>query len=117
VACASPPPAVGPDVTTSLGPEQDGGTFCFHRGERFSVFLSVPPARSDQRWSAITAGNTAVLQPVPSGALTLVRGVTGGIFAAAAAGMTHLDSSLPPCTPAAPTCPNGQRWTVTIAVQ
>ncbi|MFN2466323.1 MAG: hypothetical protein ABR598_08690 [Candidatus Dormibacteria bacterium] len=116
-ACAVNPPAVGPDVVATLGADQDGGTFCFRAGDRFNVFLSVPPARSDQRWTSISPADAAVLKPVPSGALTLVRGVTAGIFTAAAPGTTGLVSSLPPCAPAAASCPPGQRWGVTIIVR
>jgi hypothetical protein len=108
---------VGPDVITTLGPDQAGGTFCLHPGDRFSVYLSVPPQNSDNGWSPIRPEDSGVLAPVPSGALTLVRGVTAGIFVAAATGTTRIDSSLPPCSARAVTCPAGQRWTVTIHVQ
>jgi len=116
VACASPPPAIGPDVIATLGAEQRGGTFCFHTGDHFNVFLAVPPDGSD-RWSAIGATDHAVLKDLPSGALTLARGVTAGIFAAGARGTSRLDSSLPPCIATATNCPAGQRWTVTIVVE
>jgi len=116
VACASPPPAIGPDVVATLGADQRGETFCFHTGDHVNVFLAVPPDGSD-RWSAITATDPAVLKGLPSGALTLVRGVTAGIFAASARGTSRLGSSLSPCTAEATNCPAGQRWTVTIVVE
>jgi hypothetical protein len=108
VACASPPQATAPDVDTTLGPDQDHGTFCVHVGQRLSVFLSVPLAEADNgKWARIKPSDSSVLQPAPSGALTLVRGVTAGIFAAAHSGTCHLNS----------TRPSGQSWEATIVVR
>jgi hypothetical protein len=108
VACASPPEATAPDVATSLGLDENHETFCIHGGQRVSVFLSVPLAEADTgKWAAIQASDTAVLQAVPSGALTLVRGVTAGIFAARRAGTCRLSS----------TRPTGQAWEAEIVVQ
>jgi hypothetical protein len=119
VKCAALPEAIGPDVTGSLGQTDSGGTFCVHVGKRVSVFLSVPIEQADSgRWTAITASNGTVLQAVPNGALTLVRGVTAGIFAAGRVGTTRLSSTRPPCTAAvAAGCPAGMGWQVTIVVE
>jgi hypothetical protein len=107
-ACASPPEATAPDVATSLGLDENHQTFCIHSGQKVSVFLSVPLAEADTgKWAAIQASDTAVLQSVPSGALTLVRGVTAGIFAARHAGTCRLNS----------TRPTGQPWEAEIVVQ
>jgi hypothetical protein len=117
-ACVALPAAIGPDVAGSLGPTDSGGSFCLHVGQRVSVFLSVPIAEADSgKWAAITASDGTVLQAVPNGALTLVRGVTAGIFAASRVGTSRLSSTRPPCTAAmASTCPAGQGWQVTIVV-
>jgi hypothetical protein len=105
--CVALPAAIGPDVAGSLGPADSGGSFCLHVGQRVSVFLSVPVAEADSgRWAAITASDGTVLQAVPSGVLTLVRGVTAGIFAATRTGISRLSS----------TRPTGQSWQVTIVV-
>jgi len=106
-ACVSPPPATGPDVAGTLGNTESGGTYCLSVGEKVSVFLSVPLAEADtSRWTPISASDTSVLQGVPSGALTLVRGVTAGIFAAGHAGTCRLSS----------TRPTGQTWEAVIVV-
>ena len=119
VTCAALPAAIGPDVAGSLGPTDSGGRFCLHVGERACVFLSVPPDQADSgRWTAINASDGTVLRPVPNGALTLVRGVTAGIFAAGRVGTSRLSSTRPPCTAAvASACPAGQGWQVTIVVE
>ena len=106
--CVSPPPATGPDVAGTLGDTESGGTFCLPVGEKVSVFLSVPLDQADTgRWTPIKASDTSVLQSVPSGALTLVRGVTAGIFAANHPGTCRLSS----------TRPTGQTWEAAIVVQ
>jgi hypothetical protein len=117
-ACFALPAAIGPDVAGSLGPTDSGGSFCLHVGERVSVFLSVPVAEADSgKWAAITPSDGTVLQAVPSGVLTLVRGVTAGIFAATRVGSSRLSSTRPPCTAAEPSgCPAGQGWQVTLVV-
>ena len=108
LACVSPPDATAPDVATTLGLNQNHETFCVHVGQRVSVFLSVPLAEADTgRWAPIKATDTSVLQAAPSGALTLVRGVTAGIFAAGHAGTCRLSS----------TRPTGQTWDAAIVVQ
>ena len=108
VGCASPPPASAPDATTTLGPEQDHQAFCLHVGDTVSVFLSVPPAQADNgKWGPITASDAAILEPIPSGALTLVRGVTAGIFKIRLPGSSRLDSS----------GPGGQKWEATIVAE
>ena len=106
--CVALPSAIGPDVAGSLGPADSGGRFCLHVGQRVSVFLSVPMAQADSgKWAAITASDDTVLQAVPNGALTLVRGVTAGIFAGERAGSSRLSA----------TRPTGQSWQVTIVVE
>jgi hypothetical protein len=116
--CAALPAAIGPDVAGSLGPTDSGESFCLHVGQRVSVFLSVPVAQADSgRWTAITPSDGTVLQAVPNGALTLVRGVTAGVFAATRVGSSRLSSTRPPCTASLPSgCPPGQGWQVTIVV-
>jgi hypothetical protein len=107
-ACVALPAAIGPDVAGSLGPTNSGGSFCLHVGQRVSVFLSVPVAQADTgKWAAITPSDGTVLQAVPNGALTLVRGVTAGIFAAERSGSSRLSA----------TRPTGQSWQVTIVVE
>lgn len=110
---------MGPDVAGSLAESDNGGRFCLRVGQRLSVFLSVPPETADSgRWTAIAESDPAVLKHVPSGALTLVRGVTAGTFEAAATGSTRLSSTKPPCAATDPAhCPAGQGWQVTIVVQ
>ena len=117
--CAALPSAVGPDVAGSLGNSDDGSTFCIHVGDRLNVFLSVPPDQADSGWTAIALSDGTVLSHEPSGVLTLVRGVTAGIFKAVKAGSTHLSSTKPPCAPtsSASACPAGDGWQVTITVQ
>lgn len=106
--CVSPPPATGPDVAGTLGDIESGGTFCLRVGEKVSIFLSVPLDQADTgRWTPIKASDTSMLQSVPSGALTLVRGVTAGIFAADHVGTSRLSS----------TRPSGQNWEAAIVVQ
>ncbi len=108
VNCASLPPADAPDTTTTLGPDQDHKTFCLHIGDTVSVFLNVPLAEADTgKWAPITASDTSVLERVPNGALTLVRGVTAGIFKIRQAGTSRLSSSRP----------SGQTWEATIVVE
>jgi hypothetical protein len=116
--CVALPEAIGPDVAGSLAETDSGKSFCLHVGERVSVFLSVPVAEADSgKWAAITPSDGTVLQAVPSGVLTLVRGVTAGIFAATRVGSSRLSSTRPPCTAAEPSgCPAGQGWQVTIVV-
>jgi hypothetical protein len=118
-ACVSLPAAIGPDVAGSLGQADSGGSYCIHVGLRVSVFLSVPVAQADSgRWTAITPSDGTVLQAVPNGALTLVRGVTAGIFGATRVGSSRLSSTRPPCTASLPSgCPPGQGWQVTIVVE
>jgi hypothetical protein len=95
-------------VVTTLGPDENHKTFCLHAGDRVSVFLSVPLAEADTaRWAPIKASDPSVLQAVPSGALTLVRGVTAGIFAARHPGTCRISSTLP----------TGQTWEAEIVVQ
>ncbi|GAC1332701.1 MAG: hypothetical protein NVSMB17_12170 [Candidatus Dormibacteria bacterium] len=78
-----------------------------------SVFLRVPPEEaSASPWSAIKASPDGRLSRVPSGALTLVRGVTAGIFEATAEGTVRLESARTGCAnPCAP-----DRWTATVVV-
>ncbi|MHB8719708.1 MAG: hypothetical protein ACYDAC_12595 [Candidatus Dormibacteria bacterium] len=118
-ACASLPAAVGPDVSGSLAETDNGGRFCLGVGQTVSVFLRVPLDQADTgRFSSIVASDSSVLQAVPSGALTLVRGVTAGIFTALRAGTSTLSSTRPPCAASvASGCPAGQGWQVTIVVQ
>jgi hypothetical protein len=118
-ACVSLPAAIGPDVAGSLGQADSGGSYCIHVGLRVSVFLSVPVAQADSgRWTAITPSDGTALQAVPNGALTLVRGVTAGVFATTRVGSSRLSSTRPPCTASLPSgCPPGQGWQVTIVVE
>jgi hypothetical protein len=87
-----------------------------HVGQRVTVFLSVAPDPPDSApWMAITASDGTVLAPVPNGALSLARGVTGGAFAAERMGTSRLISDRPACTAPAP-CP-AQLWQVIIVVE
>ncbi len=117
--CRNLPEAVGPDVAGSLAQTDSGGTFCLHLGQSLDVFLSVPLPEADTgRWTPVRASDGAVLHVVPSGALTLPRGVTAAIFAATQAGTSELTSTRPPCAAAAPSgCPAGQGWRVIIVVK
>jgi hypothetical protein len=103
--CASLPPATAPDATTTLGPAQNHQAFCLHTGDTVTVFLNVPLAEADTgKWAPVQASDTAMLKMVPSGALTLVRGVTAGIFKIQQPGTSRLSSSRP----------SGQTWEATI---
>ena len=119
VACAVQPSAAGPDAAVSLGEKDSGSTVCLHIGAKLSVFLSVPPERADvDRWTAIHNTDSTILQPVPNGELTLVRGVTAAFYAAARAGVSRLSSTRPPCpATAAPGCPPAAHWEVTVVVE
>jgi hypothetical protein len=116
--CTALPGAVGAGGTGSLAQTDSGRTFCVHVGQRLSVFLSVPVAQADsEAWTHISASDSAVLKGVPSGELTLARGVTAGFFVAARVGTTQLNSTHPPCNGSQPAgCPGDQRWQVTIVV-
>jgi hypothetical protein len=75
--------------------EQDGasGTWCVDVGQTVVVQLSVPPAQSDSAWSAVQSSNTDVLQPVPNGAATLLRGVTATFLEGMRPGVVDLTST------------------------
>lgn len=90
----------------------NGATVCLPLGQTLSVFLKAPLDGPD--WATVTTSSTGVLKPTVTGALTLVRGVTGGAFTAVGLGVDRLSSTRPACAPPA-TCPP-ESWQVTVVV-
>ena len=102
--CAAPPPAIGPDAAGSLEVADTGKTVCLTTGNQLNVFLA--PAQDGTRWDLIKSSDQATLEPVGAGALTLVRGVTGGVFRGKRAGVATLSSRR-----------GNERWRVQVVVR
>lgn len=121
--CVKPPEGVGPDAYGTLQNADDGRTVCLPKGKELTVFLKADNVNGPL-WSVIQTSDTAVLVPGNTGIMTLVRGVTGGIFSGARAGTARLTSQLPACSPAAPitsgppnaSCGAIRSWSATVVV-
>jgi hypothetical protein len=94
---------------------------CLRVGQELTVFLRAPnPDRS--LWRPIGVSDPAVLEPGNTGIMTLVRGVTGGVFNAHHAGVAHLHSTRAACdTSTTKAVPNGDchtnlSWSATVVV-
>lgn len=84
------------------------------------MFLRAPNP-DGPLWGSIRASDTAVLEPGNTGIMTLVRGVTGGVFNARRAGVVRLVSTRNACDDATTTSvPNGGceklSWSATVVV-
>ena len=116
-ACASPPEGIGPDAAATLQVEDRGGTYCLNVGDELTVFLRVPLDQESTAWRSIGVSNSAVLEPMNAGILTLPRGVTGAVYRAAQAGTVQLTSFRPPCAAADAACSADDLWRAAIVVQ
>lgn len=121
--CVTPPEGIGPDAYGSLQNADDGRTVCLPKGKELTVFLKADNVNGPL-WSPIQTSDTAVLVPGNTGIMTLVRGVTGGIFSGARTGTARLTSQLPACSPSAPitsgppnaSCGAIRSWSATVVV-
>ena len=118
----TPPEGIGPDAAGTLQNEDQGKSVCLPVGKELTVFLKAPTV-DGARWSPIEVSDPAVLAPGNVGIMTLVRGVTGGIFNARRTGTARLSSQLPACgsTPSSasgPTVSCGaiESWSATVVV-
>lgn len=103
--------------TFTITEKDNGKSYCVLAGTSMFVFLHSTPSRM---WSHVNA-SSAVLQPRPSGVFSLARGVTGAYYLAARLGHATLESSRPPCHPAASasqaTCGVKNSFLVTILIR
>lgn len=121
--CVTPPEGIGPDAYGTLQNADDGRTVCLPKGKELTVFLKADNV-DGPLWTPITTSDTAVLVPGNTGIMTLVRGVTGGIFSGARVGTARLASQLPACKPSAPitsgppsaSCGAIRSWSATVVV-
>jgi hypothetical protein len=95
---------------------------CLPVGKELTVFLKAANV-DGPLWSPIRTSDQTVLEAGNSGIMTLVRGVTGGVFNARRAGSAQLSSQLPACASAASTssappvsCGAIQSWSATVVV-
>jgi hypothetical protein len=93
--CVQAPAGIGPDAGATLQLADLGHTVCLRHGEVLTVFLAAPVG--EPMWASVTSANRKVLAPRSSGVMTLVRGVTGAVFAGGDRGVTELTSTRPPC--------------------
>jgi hypothetical protein len=107
-------PPIGPDVTTSLVNADRGATLCLHRGDVVSVYLNAPVDTA--RWARIGSSKGSVLTRRAGNAVTLARGVTAAVFAAAKTGVTELSAVRAPCSDAHGTCDADHSWTAVVVV-
>jgi hypothetical protein len=110
-ACQPLPEGIGPDAAGTVQLEQNGGTFCLRRGDVLTVFLKGSPDDEAAKWQPIRASDSNVLEPRSTGVMTLVRGVTGGIFAGGKQGWATLTSTRSSC-PSGTLC----TWKATVVV-
>ena len=92
----APPEGIGPDAAGTLQNEDQGKSECLPVGKELTVFLKAPTV-DGARWSPVEVSDPTVLAPGNVGIMTLVRGVTGGIFIARRTGTARLTSKLPAC--------------------
>lgn len=115
-ACQPAPPGIGPDAAGTLQLDDNDHSVCLAQGQVMTVFLKVPTAEETTGWTPITTSNPAVLAPRSTGVMTLVRGVTGGIFAGRSRGVAVLRSHRPPCAGDTP-CDTNRDWQATVVVR
>jgi hypothetical protein len=120
--CVAPPEGIGPDAAGTLQNDDRGRSVCLAAGRELTVFLKAPTV-DGARWSPIEVSDPTVLAPGNSGIMTLVRGVTGGIFVARGVGTARLASQLPACGSASPSaapptaaCGAVESWSATVVV-
>jgi hypothetical protein len=82
-----------PARTFTITNADSGKSFCVLAGTGIYVFLRGTPAHM---WMRIQP-SSAVIEPRASGVMTLIRGVTGGFFAATRLGVATLSSTIAPC--------------------
>jgi len=124
--CVAPPPGIGPDAAGTLQLEDNGRAVCLAVGQELTVFLrALDPGAT--HWAPVAVSDPGVLEPGSVGIMTLVRGVTGGVFRGRRPGTARLTSERPGCGPTAPTGPAGstassavcgaaESWSATVVV-
>jgi hypothetical protein len=114
---AGPPIAVSPapSASGSLSDSDSGRTVTYHVGDTISITLHQQ--QGFQPWSTLDSSNHAVLSPMVNTRNTAVRGVTLGLFKAAASGSAQIMANAGvDCSPGM-ACPAMVRvWSVTIQV-
>jgi hypothetical protein len=95
-ACVKPPAGIGPDAVGTLQLQDQGRSVCLGVDQELTVFLRAPNPNGPL-WGPIEVSDSAVLQPGNLGIMTLVRGVTGGVFRAHHAGIARLHSARAAC--------------------
>ncbi|MHB8511682.1 MAG: hypothetical protein ACYDCC_05830 [Actinomycetota bacterium] len=108
--CSQPPAGIGPNASGTLQNEDNGKSYCIHVGEIITVFLRVPLSQLKTMWGVVTVSGSS-LEPMSNGVMTLVRGVRGAVYKAAAPGTAVLQSKrgCSGCTPSS--------WSATIVVR
>ncbi len=107
VACEAAPAPEFPQADASLTDANAGHTFCVHPGQTLSVTLHAAASNPDARWMPVASSDRVALEPMPNGALTLIRGVTATFLSARQPGTSRLSSS----------DPTGRTWTATVVVR
>ena len=104
-----------PSSSASLGDADSGRTLTYHVGDTISI--SLHQQQGFQPWSTLDSSNHAVLSPMVNTRNTAVRGVTLGLFKAAASGSAQITANAGvDCSPGM-ACPAMVRvWSVTIQV-
>jgi hypothetical protein len=122
--CVKPSEGIGPDAYGTLQDQDAGKTVCLPAGKELTVFLKVADINGP-RWSPIQVSDQTVLEPGNVGIMTLVRGVTGGIFNARRLGTARLSSQLAACGSSPSSSPTSgptagcdalQSWSATVVV-
>ena len=120
-ACVKPPAGIGPDAVGTLQLQDQGRSVCLTVDQELTVFLRAPNPNGPL-WGRIEVSDSAVLQPGNLGIMTLVRGVTGGVFRALHAGIARLHSVRAACDTAATephprgVCHTVVAWSATVVV-
>jgi hypothetical protein len=121
VACVKPPAGIGPDAAGTLQLQDQGRSVCLTVGQELTVFLRAPKP-DGSLWAPIEVSDHAVLESGNLGIMTLVRGVTGGIFHARHTGIARLHSTRTICDTSAARstatrdCHTVQTWSATVVV-
>jgi hypothetical protein len=104
-----------PSASASLGDADSGRTLTYQVGDTISVTLHQQ--QGFQPWSTLDSSNHAVVSPMVNTRNTAVRGVTLGLFKAAATGSAQITANAGvDCSPGM-ACPALVRvWSVTIQV-
>jgi hypothetical protein len=104
-----------PSAAGSLSDSDSGRTLTYHVGDTISITLHQQ--QGFQPWTTLDSSNHAVLSPMVNTRNTAVRGVTLGLFKAAASGSAQITANAGvDCSPGM-ACPAMVRvWSVTIQV-